>query len=444
MPDPFTLIRDYPLLDAILHRRSRRFGAGFTIPTGPFQYHSAADPVPLSPLEEAILCFTGAGVTGLNLLDWQYEGVTGNTMINFTGHTFPSACAAYGTELFYTNDGGVWLFRMNDITAEELQPVAPDNVETYILDMFQRHRVRIQDHRLDIFRGLPAMLPFNTWDTNQPGSTYFIPITNITLEYINFLFSMLDEQWGFYIVDDHFTNQPCGLAKHARSNGGYLRDDLPDRILPLTGYEIFISTNILMETPIALHNIMLMEQAMGLGGWTHNCGGYPYWYGLDPGLCKGFGFQFAHETRWWEKLGGFIGGVTGGPAMVSRKNPVALGDHLKAYCPPNYKNMEQAVMAVYNRKFGPHGEYAKQPPQIPWKDRTEISKVKPPSDRVVRAVIDFCNYVYEQYGRFPALVDAFATQLVHQSHHLDLAFYDKFYRPGAYTDAHKNHMQRWH
>jgi hypothetical protein len=36
------------------------------------------------------------------------------------------------------------------------------------------------------------------------------------------------------------------------------------------------------------------------------------------------------------------------------------------------------------------------------------------------------------------------TTLAHQAHHLDLDFYDKFYRPGAYTETQKNHHHRWH
>jgi len=442
MDDALEQVRSYPLWNAILDRRSRRFGLGFEIPAGAFQYRSEKTPVPLSTLEEALLCFAGAGVTGLNLLDWQYDKVTGNTMINFTGRAFPSACAAYGTELLYTNDDGVYWFRGAEIKVTGLE--GNGGAEAGILAAFERCRVKLRDGRLDLKRGLPAMLPFNVWDTNRPGSTYFIPVTNITLEYINFLFSMLDEEWGFYLIDDHFGNVPCGLKKHARSAGGYLRDDLPDRVLPLTGYEMFISTNILMEAPILLHNMMLMEQAMGLGGWTHNCGGYPFWYGVDPSVCKGLGFRFAHESRWWEKLGSFFGEIVDAPRMLVRSNPIALEGVFQAYCPPNYKNMEEAVMAVYNRKFGPGGEYAKPAAELVWKDRAEIAKVQPPSQEVLDAVIDFCNYVYQTYGRFPALADAFMTQLVHQAHHLDLDFYDKFYKPGAYLDAHRQHMTRWH
>lgn len=29
-------------------------------------------------------------------------------------------------------------------------------------------------------------------------------------------------------------------------------------------------------------------------------------------------------------------------------------------------------------------------------------------------------------------------------HHLDLEFYDKFYKPGAYLKTHAEHMEKWH
>ena len=31
-----------------------------------------------------------------------------------------------------------------------------------------------------------------------------------------------------------------------------------------------------------------------------------------------------------------------------------------------------------------------------------------------------------------------------QAHHLDLDFYDRFFKPGAYLRTHAQHMQRWH
>jgi hypothetical protein len=31
-----------------------------------------------------------------------------------------------------------------------------------------------------------------------------------------------------------------------------------------------------------------------------------------------------------------------------------------------------------------------------------------------------------------------------QAHHLDLDFYDRFFKPGACLRSHAEHMQRWH
>jgi hypothetical protein len=31
-----------------------------------------------------------------------------------------------------------------------------------------------------------------------------------------------------------------------------------------------------------------------------------------------------------------------------------------------------------------------------------------------------------------------------QAHHLDLDFYDRFFKPDAYLRTHAEHMQRWH
>ena len=39
-----------------------------------------------------------------------------------------------------------------------------------------------------------------------------------------------------------------------------------------------------------------------------------------------------------------------------------------------------------------------------------------------------CNYIYETYGKFPGTVDTMHLMWVMQVHHLDLNFYDQFFR----------------
>ena len=50
----------------------------------------------------------------------------------------------------------------------------------------------------------------------------------------------------------------------------------------------------------------------------------------------------------------------------------------------------------------------------------------------------------KHYGQFPANFGPTRTLMAFQAHHIDTAFYDRFYRPGAYTEAHAEHFARWH
>ena len=59
-------------------------------------------------------------------------------------------------------------------------------------------------------------------------------------------------------------------------------------------------------------------------------------------------------------------------------------------------------------------------------------------------MIGYCEYVYDHYGQFPANFGPIRTLMAFQAHHIDTAFYDRFYRPGAYTAAHATHFEQWH
>jgi hypothetical protein len=104
----------YPLFDAILQRRARRFPLGATMPGQGQAFVSPHAPVPLAPEEEALLILAGTGVSGITLSDLPFvnaagQTLCGNTMLQFVGRVYASACGAHGTELFYTNDTGVYM-----------------------------------------------------------------------------------------------------------------------------------------------------------------------------------------------------------------------------------------------------------------------------------------------------------------------------------------------
>jgi hypothetical protein len=54
------------------------------------------------------------------------------------------------------------------------------------------------------------------------------------------------------------------------------------------------------------------------------------------------------------------------------------------------------------------------------------------------------QYVYDTFGKFPGTVPSMFIIMYLQAQHIDLDFYDKFYKPGAYLMSHANHMEKWH
>ena len=52
--------------------------------------------------------------------------------------------------------------------------------------------------------------------------------------------------------------------------------------------------------------------------------------------------------------------------------------------------------------------------------------------------------LFDTFGKFPGTVPSVFIMNDVQAHHLDLDFYDRFFKPGAYLRTHAEHMRRWH
>src|ERR1700726_2799444 len=74
--EPEKQLAQYSLVEALLARRSRRFGKGMRLNGGPLAYESMHEPEPLSLAEEAALAFAACGITGYTMADMPYD--TGN------------------------------------------------------------------------------------------------------------------------------------------------------------------------------------------------------------------------------------------------------------------------------------------------------------------------------------------------------------------------------
>src|SRR5260370_7342969 len=130
-------------------------------------------------------------------------------------------------------------------------------------------RLRVRAGRTSIPREVPFVFPFNKWDTNLPGATYFVHVCDLSSMYINFMLSGFDEQMAVFCVDERNDFKPAGVAKFGRSKGGKLHDDPKEnRVLPILGLESVILEFMMAEQSFMVHNLSLMDQPIALACWT--------------------------------------------------------------------------------------------------------------------------------------------------------------------------------
>jgi hypothetical protein len=441
---PLDDLRQFPLLHAIFGRRSRRFGLGMEIPSGPLAFTSRSEPVPLSALERAVLIAAGTGVTG-----WSFgvpygpdrPDAHGHYTLRFTGRTAPTAAGIGTPVLFHTDDDGVYLTDTRDaVPPDEATAAASpgggdadddpsDDADDAgatadraraIIDHAERHTVRLADTRLDLPSAPGHLLDPNLWMANAPGSTVFMPVGDASEQFLGILSIFVGN--GYVIMDDE-ARRPAGeLAPFIRS--GLLDESrtFPLSVLQASSYEANC-----MELAMMAHTITLTLQAMGLGGLFYN--GVNRWSVLgafaDDGI-EGLGFRFVRDERW------------------SVPNAVGVDGHLEALCPPYYADMRAAVEAFVVRKFGPGGAYDPDTPGA-WKRSAEVKRsVTPYDEAFVDCLAEIAQYVFDKHGKFPGTITTMVLPCYVQAHHLDTEFYDEHYGPDAYLRTHAEHMARWH
>lgn len=422
--DPLEDLLGFPLLEAIYGRRSRRFGLGMEIPSGPLAFKSASEPVPLSELEQAVLVSAGTGVTGWNFgvpFGPDRPDAHAHYTQRFTGRTGPTA-AGFGTPvLFFTDDDGTYLTNTRDSTPDAVHEF-DDGVDSArrIVDRCRESTTRLSDERLDLPAQPPHILPPNVWMANAAGSTLFMPVGDASEQTLGYMVMALAN--GNVIVDDDVGRPAGDLAPFVRSG---LLDDTkrtPLSVLQQMAYEANCA-----EVDVMAHNMVLTMQAVGLGG-LFLCG-LNRWSVLgafaDDGIA-GLGFRFVDDERW------------------TLPNPVGLDGHYEGLCPPYQPDMRTAVEVYVERKFGDGGAYDPTTPG-PWRDNAGIKGgVDPYSDEFVACVGEVAQYVYDKHGRFPATFPTMVLTGYVQALHLDTDYYDTHFQPGAYLRTHRQHWERWH
>jgi hypothetical protein len=420
LTDPLADLATFPLVEALFGRRSRRFALGDEIPDGPLAYRSRHEPVPLTDLERMLVLSAMGGTTGWHYSitrNARYAPHAANYAAGAAGRTFPSAAGFHTAELFFTDDSGVYFFPTRDAGA--LVDPAVEDVTAEL--MVERHRDRVRqlsDRRLHLPAEEPYLEGHNTWCVNVPGSLLVIPVADIAQHMLAIL--CFFTQNGYAVFDDVHGREIPGLERFR----GLVDVDAP---FPLTFAEQYALTEATAELATCCYGGVLMLQAMGLGGWMFDgIDRFSVLGASDNPDVPGLGFRYDTDERW------------------AVPNPTGLPGVFEAFCPPHHADMAAAVEAFTERKFGDGGPFNPRTPG-PWTDSPGFRGSAQVHDEEFRACVTLqAQYVLDTFGKFPGTVPTLFILNYVQAHHLDLEFYDRFFRAGAYLRTHAEHMQRWH
>ncbi len=422
--DSFRELGTYPLLSAIFGRRARRFGMGMTIPDGPLAYQSKHAPLPLSDTETMLLVLTGAGVSGWNFgLPHTPTGAAGtgcNYPMRLVGRAYASAAGIHASEMLWTDDSGAYITQFRDLSPDEQQEFHAATDLDALIEKARRHIVKLSDKRVTLPAEFPHVESHNFWVANQPGSTLFVPIVDLTQQVLAGLAIGIGER---AVIFDTRHDRPCGDLDRFIKSG--LLD--AERKFPLVDLEQYLLSTAAAEVTIANHNIVLLLQAMGLGGWFYS--------GVNPNTLlgaaaedgiAGFGFRFTNRPEW------------------DNPNPVGLEPYFAGFCPPFLSDMRAGVAKFVERKFGPGGTY--DPATAgPYRNTRDVkARVHRYTPEFIECLGEMAQYIHDTYGKFPATLPSIYARLYAQAQHIDLEFYDEHFGPEAYLETHRQHMSHWH
>jgi hypothetical protein len=435
----------FPLLRALRERRSRRFGLGMKMPAGPLAFASRHPAVPLSEAEEAALVFAACGITGHALADLCYApGAGGNIMGGLVARTIASGDGLQTVALVVINDAATYLIRRPaELPPGDIPQLIQWGREGKFNDFYRASRVKIKDGRAATSTDPLFNINANRWSAQAKGSSYFLPVNDTTLMYINGLLEIFNETTGAFVLDERHGFRPAGLARFARSRGGHLEDDpRQGRVATVRQVEQFVTEFVTVEQGMMLQNLGLMTQALGLGGFPNFANHEFGWF-----QALGFRLQEMPASRYLGTgpLISLAMKLTGRDVPVPF--PVGLEKDgqilLKPFCPPHYPSMTAAVHAVVDMKFGARGVLRGHPSGCGWSNEKEVtSQIPPLSEAAIAATCAYCEYLYQRYGRFPVYLTPYRTVLGFQACHLDAEFYDRFYRPEALAPAQREDFQR--
>jgi hypothetical protein len=443
------------LFQLLATARSRRVGRGYRIDSGtelahpvtgrkmaqaagPMRFVSQKEPLPLTRLEEALLCWAACGPSGLVAWDISMEGGF-HELTWISGRTAPAPGNSHATDLLVINDSGAFIYKP---TRQRSKPIEVESEADYgkVLRWYDDGLVQILEERPDVdymlrIPGAPhatLMGPYQ-FNMNMPGSTWLIPITDCG--WLNSALINSFDFWHMYPIDEWNGGRPAGVEK-------WVREGMLELPVPISASEQTVFQVEAYPTGCMIQNIRLAAEAMGLGAWIF-CGFSPdALMGAMPEVTRGLGFHVEAPNP---------------------KAPIATGqtkifgiEGVKeaTYVPsPRFKTAEQLVEFWYQEKYGPGGTLHQGEDNYlrkvgsPWKAETTDAIVKHPrtrpADWVKEALVAYIDYCVKTFGQWPVTYNPMQAHFGATVHNIDEEFYDRYYREGYLNDRIRGRSRIW-
>ncbi len=378
------------------------------------------------------------GPNGIALADVPVHGALSG-LLSWAGRTVPASSNDLSVDLFVINDQGVSRYRPSP---ERLAPVEIAGPDDYwkILHWYRHDRLQVSDRRPDVgwfsapegTHNVNAMGP-GQYNLNRPGSTWFLPVGDLGLEWFNQLLSSYE--WsGFYLMDPD-TQKACGVDEFIRP--GFLEVGFP---IPV--FDDLVQLLHASQAACVVQNIRLAAEAMGLGAWPVGLvRGRPRARRLSRGLHRPRlrlprarsgpqPLRDRHLPRPARREG--TGGRPISPVPHRRRRgalrpsaPVRVG-----------RRAQPARQNWAERNQGPYDPGVMQ--EILEHPKSHIS------EWVEQAAIATVEYIVDKYGCCPAYINPVRAKFSAQVHHVDVDFYRRFAtgdgRPYAITEQITGHF----
>ena len=405
---------------------------------GPLAFKSAHPVLPLTEVEEAILAWSACGPNGI--VHWDIAVHGGFHELHFAaGRTVGSPGNSLASDLLVINDRGAFIYNPGTERSKIVEIEGEQDYEK-VLHWYRDGMKKVLDHRPDVdwatrAPGAPNATLFGPYqyNLNREGTTWLIPITDVGWLYLSFLLNLHDF-WHVYIIDDA-TQKPAGVEKWV----GEGKLEFP---ITISQAELFFFQVEMYPPGSMVQNMRLAAEAMGLGNWIF-CGYFDdVLMGAYPGVAKGL--QFTCDPL-----------NPKAPATGALKIFGAEGVKEATYVPsPRFKDGRAVIEHVMQERWGKGGTLSRGDDNWvlshggPFKPEVMRAIANHPvtqvSDWAVEAAIAYIDYCVEKYGQCPVSFNPLQCNFGSVIHHVDEAFYEKYYVAGPVTSQIRQHMQKWH